>query len=322
MKKWSIFFCVALVIALIPASLTFAEDKHDHDHDHAHDHKSEVVAKVNGKDILRKDVDFFAAPVIDRARAMGQAITPEFEAQLFDQWTDQLISRELLIQHAKSKKMVVSEEELQAGIDQAKQQGLAMSDAALKLVITEELMIAKVIDQTIVPTIVVDDKEVEEFYNQKKEIFKQQERVKASHILVKSEATDTPEKKKEQKAKIDEILKKAKAKDADFAELAKKHSEGPSGPNGGDLGYFTRGRMVPEFEKAAFEQEIGGVSNVVETQFGYHIVKVFDKKAERDLPFDEVKEDIRSNLKFEKSGQEVEKLVTALRDGAKIEMVK
>ena len=277
---------------------------------------------VNGKEIYKAEVDFFAAPVIERAKAMGQQMTPELEQQLYDQWTNQLISRELLIQHAEKEKMVVSDQELNTGVTQAKQQGLNMPDDDLNKVIKEELMIAKVIEEIIVPKIVVEDKEVEAFYNEKKELFKQPEQVKASHILIKSTETDTPEQKKEQKAKIEGILKEARVGDADFAELAKKHSEGPSGPNGGDLGYFGRGRMVPAFETASFALKVGEVSDVVETQFGYHILKVFDRKEARELPFEEVKEDIRNNLKYEKSSADVEKLVASLRDVAKIELTK
>lgn len=316
MKISKTLFYGVLAITLLSCSLTFAEDTG------SKDTGSKVLALVNGKEILKEEVDFFATPVIERAKAMGQEMTPELEAQLYDQWTNQLISRELLIQHAKKEKMVVSDEELSMGVAEAKQQGLNMPDADLNKVIKEELMIAKVIEEIIVPKIVVDDKEVEAFYNDKKDLFKQPDQVKASHILIKSTETDTPEVKKEQKGKIENILKEARSGDSDFGELAKKHSEGPSGPNGGDLGYFGRGRMVPSFETAAFGLKVGQVSDVVETQFGYHILKVFDIKEARDLPFEEVKEDIRNNLKYEKSSADVEKLVGSLRDAAKIELAK
>lgn len=315
MKTLRIFFCVALVVVFLKTGLSFAADEHDHDHSK----HSDVVAKVNGSEISKDEVAFFAAPVLERAKSMGEEVTPELEKRIYGQWTDQLISRELLIQHAKSQNVKVSDEEVKVGIEEAKKQGLDLPDAAISKVITEELMIAKVIEEQVTPKIAVGDEEVKAFFEQRKDLFKVPEQVQASHILIKASETDTPEKKKELLKKAEDVLKEAKAPKADFAELAKKYSEGPSGPNGGDLGFFPRGRMVPAFETSAFSLKSGEVSDIVETQFGYHIIKVFDKKEPKDLSFDEVKNDIRENIKYEKSGASVEELITVLRSTAKIE---
>jgi parvulin-like peptidyl-prolyl isomerase len=101
------------------------------------------------------------------------------------------------------------------------------------------------------------------------------EAVTASHILITFEGALRATKKrnrKEAKKLAEKILKDLK-NGIDFAELAHQHSDGPSGPKGGDLGRFTRGQMVPEFDQVVFNLELGAVSGVVETQFGYHIIK-------------------------------------------------
>ena len=139
----------------------------------------------------------------------------------------------------------------------------------------------------------VTDEEIETYYASNKKQYGEQ--VQASHILIKA---STPEEKQEARKKMAEILIDAKA-GKDFAELAKSHSEDGSAARGGDLGYFGRGAMVPEFEKAAFGLKDGEVSGLVESQFGIHIIK---RKAYRsNQPLSEVKNQIKSTLERQKS---------------------
>ena len=126
-------------------------------------------------------------------------------------------------------------------------------------------------------------KELKDYYNKNKESFKIPEQVKARHILLKTEK------------EAEKVLAQLK-KGADFATLAKKYSIGPSGKNGGDLGYFSRGQMVPAFEKAAFALKKGEISNIVKTQFGYHIIQVEDIKKGKVQKFKEVKKNIKTIL--------------------------
>ncbi|MCJ7617041.1 MAG: peptidylprolyl isomerase, partial [Desulfobacterales bacterium] len=108
-------------------------------------------------------------------------------------------------------------------------------------------------------------------------------------------------------------------KGEDFAALAKEFSEGPSKNNGGDLGYFQRGQMVKSFEDVAFALKTEAVSDIVETQFGYHIIKVVDKKPEKTIAYENVKEDIAQQLKQEKTQEEVKIYIQKLREKSKIE---
>lgn len=162
--------------------------------------------------------------------------------------------------------------------------------------------------------IALTDAEAKKFYEENKERYKQEEQVKASHILIKLDRTADEKTVKEAEAKAKDLAKKAKAKDADFAALAKEFSEGPSAPRGGDLGLFPRRRMVKEFSDAAFDLKVGAVSDPVRTQFGFHIIKVEEKQPERIIPLEEVKDQILDGLK----GKELrDKMMTFLADAKK-----
>jgi len=143
--------------------------------------------------------------------------------------------------------------------------------------------------------------EVQSNYNQNIQQYQTPEQVRASHILLKTEGKDEAAVRKQ----AEDVLKQAKS-GADFAELAKKYSEDEgSKANGGDLDYFSRGRMVPEFEAAAFSMEPGQISDLVKTQYGFHIIKVVDKKAASTRTLDEVRAQITDQLAFQKAQQAV-----------------
>ncbi len=149
------------------------------------------------------------------------------------------------------------------------------------------------------------------FYNENQQYFEEPAEVRASHILVKVDDKTNTVAKAEAKAKIDGILAKVKAGE-DFAALAKANSDCPSGAQGGDLDFFGQGQMVPEFEAAAFALATNEVSGVVETQFGYHIIKVTDRKEAGKQSFDEVKDQIKGFLGQEAAGKIMSEYFEAL----------
>lgn len=138
--------------------------------------------------------------------------------------------------------------------------------------------------QKLLENITVSDEEMKAYYEENKESFVASEEVRAKHILVAEE-----DKAKEIK---EEITSGAKT----FDEAAKEYSTCPSKEKGGDLGFFGKGRMVPEFDKAAFELEVGTVSDIVTTQFGHHIILVEEKKESAVKPFEQVTEQINQTL--------------------------
>jgi peptidyl-prolyl cis-trans isomerase D len=146
--------------------------------------------------------------------------------------------------------------------------------------------------------VVVPAADIERAYNTNIEQYSTPEQVRASHILLKTEGKDDAA----VKAKAEDILKQAKAPGADFAELAKKFSEDEqSSKNGGDLDYFGKGRMVPEFDQIVFAMEPGQISDLVKTQYGYHVIKLVDKKPASSRPLPEVRQQINDQLAFERA---------------------
>ena len=150
--------------------------------------------------------------------------------------------------------------------------------------------------------------DVQQAYNTNIEQYSTPEQVRASHILLKTEGKDDAA----VKAKAEDLLKKAKG-GADFAELAKANSEDESNAkNGGDLDFFGRGRMVPEFDQVAFQLQPGQISDVVKTQYGYHIIKVTDKKAASTRPIDEVRQQLSDQLSYERAQTQAQQIATEL----------
>ncbi len=159
--------------------------------------------------------------------------------------------------------------------------------------------------------ITIDDKEVKKFYDTNREKFKTPDQLKASHILVKTE--------KEAQDIIKELSKSKKLKD-DFTTLAKEKSVGPSGANGGELGWFTKEKMVPEFSEAANKLSVGTITKTpVKTNYGYHIIYLDDKKAASILEYNKIKDRLKQDLMQQKFAEDAKKEAEKLMKKAKIE---
>ena len=158
-------------------------------------------------------------------------------------------------------------------------------------------------------TLTVPEAEIAAFYQQNISQYQTPAQVRASHILFKLEGKD----EKVVQALAEDVLKKAKAPNADFAALAKQYSDDDTNnQNGGDLDYFGRGRMVAEFEQAAFGMKAGEVSNLVKTAFGFHIIKVVDNKPDQTRPLAEVHTELEDQLKWQKAQAEAERIAKSL----------
>jgi len=228
------------------------------------------------------------------------------------------INELLLLQEAKKQGISVTAEELSEVIDDSiTQSGLSkeefektLDEQNLTMDFVEDyykkqLIINRLLNKTILYKIVVSSSEVKEYYNNNKNEFITPEQVRARHILVNSSS------------EAEKILKELK-EGADFIELAKEKSICPSASEGGDLGYFSKGQMIKEFEDAAFALEVGELSPVVETQFGYHIIKLLDKKPETLINLEDAMQDIEEKLKLEKQDTAFIDYLNMLRDKSNI----
>ena len=195
-----------------------------------------------------------------------------------------------------------------------------MDEKDLREYTRRDLLISRFVDTEFVSKVVVPEAEVRAFYDQNPDKFKREETVKASHILIGTDSKTSVDDKKKAREKA-EKLRKELAGGADFATLAKGNSTCPSSQQGGDLGFFGKGQMVPAFENAAFALKPGEISDVVETQFGYHIIKVTEKKAAATTDFKDVKAKIEEFLKGQKVNDAIQKYLAEARKTAKIEIL-
>jgi peptidyl-prolyl cis-trans isomerase C len=318
-KRVSSFVLLLFFMAL--TSFGFAEEKPP---------QTDKAAMVNDTVITQAELDSQMNMVVDRLRASGRLPEVSQLDQLRSQVLENLIARELLYQESQKKGIKISQEAVNEQLINLKAQfpneaefnnaltRMNLTEASIKEKLARDLSLKKLIDDEVAPGVKLSDIEIRAFYDNNPEAFKQPERVKASHILIKVDPKADASQKAEAKKKIDLVQAKLR-KGEDFGALAKEYSEGPSGPEGGDLGYFTRGQMVKPFEDAAFAMKPGEVSGVVETKFGYHLIKVTDKKPEITMSYDDVKERLEEFLKQRKIQEEINVYVKRLEEKAKIE---
>ena len=288
------------------------------------------VAVVNGSVITQAELDREVNLVQQRFANMGRPMGQVQLLTIKSQVLESLISRELLYQESQKKGVKVNQQRLDTEYEGLKNRfpseeefknrlsSLKISEADVKTQIERGLVIQEFIDEEIGGKVVVPEKDVKAYYDTHPDSFKQPEQVRASHILLKVDPQADKDQKAAARKKLEEIRKRL-LKGEDFVALAREFSEGPTSVRGGDLGYFRRGQMVKPFEDAAFALKVGELSDVVETRFGYHLIKVTGKKPETTIAYAEVKERLQKYLKDEKVQQEVTVYIEELKTKAKVE---
>jgi len=286
------------------------------------------VAQVNGVPITAADLNKAYKAL---STSQGGAQVPAGKEQEARQFVlNQLITAELMYQLAEKTPVADLDKKIDAAVVRLKgrfkteeefRKGLAQQDLSekeLRELIRRNQVIENHIEQTIASKVKISEQEVRDFYDNNPETFTMPEQVRASHILIMVDQQAVEAEKQKSRAKADDLLKQVKA-GADFAKLAQEHSGCPSSKQGGDLGFFGKGQMVKPFEDAAWAMKPGEVSGVVETQFGYHIIKVTEKRAQDKMPFDALKARIQESLKQRKIGEQVTALMEAAKKSARIE---
>jgi peptidyl-prolyl cis-trans isomerase C len=290
---------------------------------------ADVVLRINGVAIPRAELDRNARPLLAR---MGPAdsVTPDQRKLVEETARENLIRSELLYQLAKDQNIPDLDRQVDEQFALIKSRSPSeeeWNDALAKKGITPDglreqlkrgLMINAFVQNEVVSKIEITDAQLKAFYDEHPEAFSRPESMRASHILIGVDAGAGAEEKENAKRKADEILEKVKS-GADFAELAKSESTCPSAQQGGDLGEFGRGQMVAPFENAAFALEPGDLSDVVETQFGYHIIKATGKSTAGVAPFEEVTGSIEKHLKTQQVQQVLMAKIEELRSTSVIE---
>ncbi len=289
---------------------------------------ADVIAKVNGTDITEGDVQNLLNLFLSQ---MGERIPAEQLAAnmplIRERIIEELVMREIMMAEVAKRNVVLSDAEfaeIKTELSQELPPGFTLEDYMAETGTTEDelrqqMTIRKMILTQAENAGAPSEDEVKAFYEENKEGFHQGAAVEASHILVQVSPEDDEETKAAKLARIKQ-LRQQLLDGADFAELAKENSDCPSAANGGHLGTpFGRGQMVVEFEDAAFSQPVGEVGDVVETQFGYHLIKVINRTEEKTLEFDEVKDRIAELLTAQRQQDAVAKFVQDITEAADIE---
>jgi peptidyl-prolyl cis-trans isomerase C len=288
------------------------------------------VAVVNGSVITQEDFDREMSRVLQRLASMGRSFDDSQLLAIKKDVLEGLINGELLYQESQRKGIKVEEVAINEQLETLKKRFPSedefktaltkanLSEPDIRSQIKRGLTIEQFITKHFAEKVTVSDKQIRAYYDSHPDSFKQPEQVHACHILIRVDPQADESQRAEARKKIEEIQKKLQEGE-DFATLAKGFSQGPSSTKGGDLGYFRRGQMAKPFEQAAFALKPGEVSDLVETRFGYHLIKVIDKKPETTIPYDDIKERIEQYLKNKKVQEEVSLYVEKLKEDAKVE---
>jgi peptidyl-prolyl cis-trans isomerase C len=289
----------------------------------------DVVARVNGEAISRGELEMAVGELEARA---GQPMPPDQRDRIVRGVLDQVIGYRLLRQESIARKIAVPDAEVEARIaairsqfpsEEAFTQTLElrkMTLANLRNDAREGIQIDTMLRTELAGATGVTAEQVTEFYEKNPSEFQQGERVRASHILIGVAENADPAVKEQAHARAADVLKEVKA-GKDFAALAKQYSNDPgSAPNGGDLGYFERGQMVGPFEQAAFSLAPTQTSDLVESRFGYHIIRVVDKQASRTIPLADVRPQIQQYLEGQSRERQTGAFVDSLKAKGKVEI--
>ncbi|MGE5234273.1 MAG: peptidylprolyl isomerase [Acidobacteriota bacterium] len=289
-----------------------------------------VVARVNGREITKSDLLEQAHAILEQNHQQGDA-----PLAFYQQVLDQMIGIRLLYEESVALGLGAADgdvdksfEQLRGGFkgdDKAFDELLSargLTVAKLREGIKENLSIQKLVETKVLPTINISDAEAKKFYDGHQQQMARPEQFKVSHILVAVKKDAPPAEREAAKKKAESLLQQAKG-GADFAKLASENSDDPgSKAHGGELPWLGRGQTVPEFEKAALAlTKPGELSPVVETQFGFHILKLDEHRPAGTVSFEEAKPRIVASLKRMAEGESLQKRVDGLKAKAKIEIL-
>ncbi len=291
----------------------------------------DVVARYGDKEVTAAEVKAIVMPQVKMARKAGKQIPVEQIKQGVYGLVNSIIDQNLLLGVAQKDGFVSDKKEAVQRMTQMKAQmgeenyGKFLEQQAVpeeKLVqqMSDALAINHWVEGKLIPANTVAEKELKAYYDANTTLFQTPESISASHILVKFDPKATKEEKAKARKVASGLLKQLKAGE-DFAKLAKDNSDCPSSKNGGDLGYFTKGQMVPAFEKVAMELKPGEISDVVETRFGFHIIKGGERKAAGSKTYDEVKGTLTERMQRQKTNEAVRAAIEKVRKEIKVEIL-
>ncbi|HXW52727.1 MAG TPA: peptidylprolyl isomerase [Myxococcota bacterium] len=290
-----------------------------------------VVAVVNGVTLKKSELSALHQRAVEKFIKANKPMSADLDRKLRASILSKMIDDEIFTQKAEQEGVKVDRLERVEGLEKYKEKlgGQFMFKQFLeKEGLTEEqvqkTILAELNRDKLLSKLTVQEEPSEEellsHYQANIRAYVQPEMVRARHILLKASPNDPKEKIELVLKKANLVLKEAQAPNASFVDLVQKYSEGPSVKMGGDLGFFPRGRMVKSFEDLAFSAPLKTPVGPVKTDFGYHIVYVEEKTSSKPMPLEQVRDRIKSAVKYNKRAQKGEELLTSLRRTAVIQI--
>ena len=290
------------------------------------------AAVVNGKSVSLNKLEALHKRTLMQMEKGGQPAEPDLMRKIRGSILKKLVDDELISQKAQEIGLSVDRIEREEALEKYKnrmggpkgyeallKQG-TMTEEQLVDSLSAEILYTKLLEKMAAKSEISED-EIADFYEANKKLYNLPEMVHARHILLKVANTEPEQKVEEVRKKAMSILEEAKKPGANFEELAKKYSEGPSQKQNGDLGFFGRGRMVKDFEDLAFNSPLKTAVGPVKTDFGFHIVYVEEKKPAHLAEIPEVRERIVESLNRNKQARQGEEILKTLRKAAKIKIL-
>jgi peptidyl-prolyl cis-trans isomerase C len=288
----------------------------------------DVLARVNSEAVQKTDFDM----LVRNVELSNGPIPPERRDEILRKILDDLVTYTALKQEAKARNIEVAEAEVEQQLAVMKQE--ARSEEAFTKALADrkmtvdrlradarvQLAISKMMNAQVASAAAASDADAKAFYEKNPDKFKRGESVRASHILIRVSDKAPDEDKAKARARIDAVLKRARAGE-DFAVLAREHSQDGSAAQGGDLNYFVKGQMVQPFDQAAFTLKPNEISDVVTTEFGYHIIKVVDHKPAGSVPLEEVSENVKKFLSEQRKQETAQGFINQVKQKSKIEVL-
>jgi peptidyl-prolyl cis-trans isomerase C len=289
-----------------------------------------IVVTINGTTISQAEID---ADIQKKLAGAEGKMPPEqleqIKKTMQEKAVDYHVTKTLLNQECAKNKITASPEEVETALDEMRKslpENVTFEDALkasgitlefLKNDIAFKLMVNKLFEANVKEIPSPTDAQIKEFYEQNSKSFEIPESVEARHVLIKCSKDEDQKVRAEKRARAEELHKQL-VKGADFAKIAAENSDCPSKNQGGSLGSFERGRMVKEFEDAAFSQKVMEVGPVVETSFGFHIIQVQAHTPASKKNFEEVKEQIKTHLEQQNKNAAVRDYIEKLKSKATI----
>lgn len=294
---------------------------------------SGIAATVNDEIITYLELNREYAMILKEEEKRGTVSTPEAKIKLKKDVLDSMVDRKLVNQKIKELNIVISEEEIRQSIEDIKRQnkmsqealvsaliGQGMNFEQYKLQMKEQLERLRLMSQEVKSKIQVSEREIKEYYEANGATYSEDPTYRARHIFLKVDKKASNEEIKKVMAKAADVTLEARS-ESDFADLAKKYSDDPGAKNdGGDLGTFKKGEMLPEIESVVISMKPGEISELVTTAAGFHIIKLEERNEGKLKSFESVKASIDDLLYKKKSEERFKQWAEELRKGAAVDI--